>query len=89
MDNDNIKFNSIEEAKEFLSTGDLSSLGAVSFMDSNGESISLTFEQFVQMLGIDKVAELSNIPRTIIVEYIEMKSYKINNKDDEILYVSK
>lgn len=57
MDNDNIKFNSIEEAKEFLSTEDLSSLGAVSFMDSNGESISLTFEQFVQMLGIDKVAE--------------------------------
>ena len=36
-----------------------------------------------------QVAELSNIPRTIIVEYIEMKSYKINNKDDEVLYVSK
>lgn len=55
-------------------------------IEINSEEFNNIFDNNNTIL---QVAELSNIPRTIIVEYIEMKSYKINNKDDEILYVSK
>lgn len=55
-------------------------------IEINSEEFNNIFDNSNTIL---QVAELSNIPRTIIVEYIEMKSYKINNKDDEILYVSK
>lgn len=55
-------------------------------IEINSEEFNNIFDNSNTIL---QVAELSNIPRTIIVEYIEMKSYKINNKDDEILYVTK
>lgn len=55
-------------------------------IEINSEEFNNIFDNNNTIL---QVAELSNIPRTIIVEYIQMKSYKINNKDDEILYVSK
>lgn len=55
-------------------------------IEINSEEFNNIFDNNNTIL---QVAELSNIPRTIIVEYIEMKSYKINNKDDEVLYVSK
>lgn len=55
-------------------------------IEINSEEFNNIFDNKNTIL---QVAELSNIPRTIIVEYIEMKSYKINNKDDEVLYVSK
>lgn len=55
-------------------------------IEINSEEFNNIFDNSKTIL---QVAELSNIPRTIIVEYIEMKSYKINNKDDEVLYVSK
>lgn len=55
-------------------------------IEINSEEFNNIFDNSNTIL---QVAELSNIPRTIIVEYIEMKSYKINNKDDEVLYVSK
>ena len=55
-------------------------------IEINSEEFNNIFDNNNTIL---QVAELSNIPRTIIVEYIEMKSYKINNKDDEILYVTK
>ena len=54
-------------------------------IEINSEEFNNIFDNNNTIL---QVAELSNIPRTIIVEYIEMKSYKINNKDDEILYVT-
>lgn len=54
-------------------------------IEINSEEFNNIFDNSNTIL---QVAELSNIPRTIIVEYIEMKSYKINNKDDEVLYVS-
>lgn len=55
-------------------------------IEINSEEFNNIFDNSNTIL---QVAELSNIPRTIIVEYIEMKSYKINNKDDEVLYVTK
>lgn len=55
-------------------------------IEINSEEFNNIFDNNNTIL---QVAELSNIPRTIIVEYIEMKSYKINNKDDEVLYVTK
>ena len=55
-------------------------------IEINSEEFNNIFDNNNTIL---QVTELSNIPRTIIVEYIEMKSYKINNKDDEVLYVSK
>lgn len=55
-------------------------------IEINSEEFNNIFDNNNTIL---QVAELSNIPRTIIVEYIELKSYKINNKDDEILYVTK
>lgn len=55
-------------------------------IEINSEEFNNIFDNNNTIL---QVAELSNIPRTIVVEYIEMKSYKINNKDDEVLYVSK
>lgn len=55
-------------------------------IEINSEEFNNIFDNSNTIL---QVTELSNIPRTIIVEYIEMKSYKINNKDDEVLYVTK
>lgn len=55
-------------------------------IEINSEEFNNIFDNNNTIL---QVAELSNIPRTIVVEYIEMKSYKINNKDDEVLYVTK
>lgn len=54
-------------------------------IEINSEEFNNIFDNNNTIL---QVAELSNIPRTIIVEYIEMKSYKINDNDDEVLYVS-
>lgn len=50
-------FNSIEEIKEFISSTDSKSIGAISFMDSEGKMVNYSIEEFIKKVGLDKASE--------------------------------
>lgn len=52
------KFKSIEEVKEFISSTDAKTFGAISFIDPDtGKSIQLTMNEFIEKVGLDEAAE--------------------------------
>lgn len=51
------KFNSLEEVKEFISSTDVQNIGAISFVSEDGNTVSLTMEDFIKKVGLDAAAE--------------------------------
>ena len=50
-------FNNLEEVKEFISSTDSKNVGAIHFIDQNGESVTMSMNEFIEKVGLDNAAK--------------------------------
>lgn len=50
-------FNNLEEVKEFISSTDSRNVGAIHFIDQNGEAITMSMDEFIEKVGLDNAAK--------------------------------